>query len=420
MDIIRTRNILLLPHRLVVMRWWLLGGLAVAVLLAPTFLNIALPVPLLSAAWVLLAGFNILTGWRSAGRHFSAGELAGQLCVDLVGLGALLYLSGGAANPLVSLLLLPLAVAALTLPGRLAAAIALLAIAIYSFLMLFYLPLPIADPARAARLHLGGMWLTFVVSAVLMTWFVTRMMDSLRERDARLAEARAEAMRDSQVVALGQFAAGAAHELGTPLATINVLAGELLHEPQLPEAAREDIELLRKQVIVCKEIIGGLTARAGIVRAGTSQRVSATAWLEGLLARWRVLWPNADCMLNLDGLGEPPCIIPVPAVEQAVINLLNNAARVAPQGLALWMTWSKEQLMISVQDKGPGFPAEILRDGGSAPLPESEDGQGIGLWLTRIAVERAGGHLVLQNHAGGGVATISLPLNTSNGQGEPT
>jgi two-component system sensor histidine kinase RegB len=164
------------------------------------------------------------------------------LCVDLVALAILLYLSGGAANPLISFLLVPVAVAALSMPGRLTAVVALLAIAIYSLAHVgVYLPLPVADAERGARLHLGGMWLTFVVSATMIAWFVARMTASIHERDSRLAAAREQALRDERVVALGALAAGAAHELGTPLATMAVVIGELEQEPCLDADARTDL-----------------------------------------------------------------------------------------------------------------------------------------------------------------------------------
>ncbi|MBS3936238.1 MAG: sensor histidine kinase, partial [Sulfuritalea sp.] len=221
-------------RRIVLLRWWLIGALALAVLAAPTFLAIALPLAPLLALLLLLAAYNLVTRWRAGADGFHAGDLAGQLAVDLVAMGAMLYLTGGATNPLISLLLLPVAVAALALPASWAAALAALAVAIYSLLMFHALPLPVEDAQRAMQLHLGGMWLTFAVSVALLVWFVTRMTASLRARDMALAAAREEALRDAQVVALGQLAAGAAHELGTPLATMNVLAGELSAAARLP------------------------------------------------------------------------------------------------------------------------------------------------------------------------------------------
>ncbi len=399
-------------RRLAVLRWWLLAGLALAVLAAPLFLDIDLPLPPLVAVLLLMAVFNVVAQHRREGEEFGATELAGQLAVDLAGMGVLLYLSGGATNPLVSLLLLPVAVAALSLPGAWVAGLAALAVGLYSFLMLYSLPLPIADVARATRLHLGGMWLTFVVSAALVAWFVTRMTASLRERDAQLAAAREEALRDAQVVALGQLAAGAAHELGTPLATMSVLAGELRRDPGLPREAREDLELLCRQVALCKEIVGGLTRKAGIARAGSADGVPLDAWLEGLLARWRTLWPQASCALDVAGAeGAPPLVVPPPALDQAVTNLLNNAARDAPRGMRLALAWDAGLLRIAVHDRGAGFPPEILRRCGAEPMPAHAQGAGIGLWLTRAAVERMGGRLRLENTPTGGRAAIELPLH---------
>lgn len=397
-------------RRPILLRWWLIGGLLLAVLAAPGLLSIPLPLSPMLAVLLLLAGFNLITARRITGDETPVAELAGQLAVDLVGMGVLLYLSGGATNPLVSLLLLPVAVAALSLPGRWAVVVAALAIGLYSFLMLYSLPLPIADAARATRLHLAGMWLTFVVSVIMAVWFIVRMTASIRARDAQLAAVREEALRDDQVVALGQLAAGAAHELGTPLATIGVLVGELARDTRLPDDVRTDMELLRKQVAACKDIIGGLTRKAGIVRAGEPQR--ATDWLKSLLGRWRTLWPQVTCTFAATGMGEAPRLLIESAIEQAITNLLNNAAKVTAGEIDLNLDWDAATLSVRIDDRGPGFPAEILRCCGAKPVPPQGDGAGIGLWLTRAAVERAGGRLRLENTANGGRAVIELPLRS--------
>ena len=394
-------------RRLALLRWWLIAALAAAALAGPTLLDIELPLPPLLALLVLLAAFNLITQVWGSEHEFREIDLAGQLAVDLAAMGVMLYLTGGATNPLISLLLLPVAVAAFMLPLRWALGLAGASIGIYSFLMFYSLPLPVTDVARATRLHLTGMWLTFVISALLLAWFVARMTQALRERDSELAAAREEALRDAQVVALGQLAAGAAHELGTPLATMNVLAGELAQDARLPEDARADLELLRQQIGICKEIVGSLTQKAGIERARQMQ--AAHVWLENLLSRWRTLWPNAVCTLEIVSPGAPPQLLPDAAIEQAVTNLLNNAARVAPQRIRVLLGWSGDALTIAVQDGGPGFPPGVLQRGGAEPLATGAGGKGIGLWLTRAAVERRGGRLVLENRDGG-LATIELPL----------
>lgn len=391
-------------RRLVVLRWWLIGGLGVAVLSAPTFLAVPLPLAPLLAILVLWSLFNWLAAWRG---EVTTGALARQLAIDIVALGVLLYLTGGATNPLVSLLLLPVAIAAFSLLARAAFAVAALAVGAYSLLMLDAVPLPVADAERAMRLHLSGMWLTFVVSVALLAWFVTRITATLRERDRQLAAAREEALRDAQVIALGQLAAGAAHELGTPLATMNVIAGELARDSRLPEDARADLALLCRQIGICKETVGGLVQKAGIERATAS--TAAHDWIESLLARWRASWPGAVCALKLAGTGTPPAVVADASIEQAVTNLLNNAARVSPEAVELVLDWDAARLRIEVRDRGGGFSPEVLAGAGAEPLAGAA-GSGIGLWLTRAAVERRGGRLVLANGTQGGVATIELPL----------
>ncbi len=397
-------------RRLIQLRWWLLAGAAAAVVAVPAWLDIPLPLAPLLAALALLAAFN-----ANAARRLASGEtptqraLAFQIGVDLVVLGVLLFLSGGGANPLVSLLLLPVAAAALILPPPWAAGIAAAAVALYSFLAEWFVPLQIGDPRRATSLHLAGMWLTFVVSVILIAWLIVRMTASIRRRDAALAAAREQALRDERVVALGALAAGAAHELGTPLATISVLAEELAADASLPAAARQDVALLREQVAACKAIVTRLADRAGAARLEGARAVAADRWIQEAVARWQSTRPRASCALTIAGAAPAPQIAVDETLEQALANLLNNAANASNDPVQLRLDWSREALTAEVADHGPGFPAPVLAQAGRAPLASTTGGAGIGLLLAFAAVGRLGGRLRLENR-GGAVARIELPL----------
>lgn len=399
-------------RRLIVLRWWLLAGELAAILLAPSLLDIPLP------HWPMLVvvGLQVLANTLLARRIrgtpvLGDGELFVQLVLDVAALSVLMFLSGGAANPLISLLLPPVAIAALALSARLVAIIAGLAVAAYSLLNIVYLPLPIADAERAARLHLAGMWFTFVVSVTLLAWSVVRMTASIRQRDAELADAREKASRDERVVALGALAAGAAHELSTPLATMAVVAGELEHDGELGDAARADVALLRKQIAACKDIISRLAALAGAERLDSAASTRADRWLAKVHQRWLDLRPYASSELQITGHAPAPLIITDATLEQGLLNLFNNAAN-TESTVSVAADWNEAWLTIEVRDQGHGFAPHILENAGRTPFPGHAGGSGIGLFLAHAAVTRLGGQLTLLND-GGGVARIRLPARAN-------
>ena len=395
-------------RRLIVLRWCLLAGEVAAIVGLPALLDIALP----RAPMLLVVGLQLLANGLLARRLRGAGSLGDsplfvQLVLDIVALSVLMFFSGGAANPLVSLLLPPVAIAALALPARPVAAIAGLAVAAYSLLNVVYLPLPIADAGRAARLHLAGMWFSFVVSVAMLGWFVVRMTASIRQRDAELAEVREKSLRDERVIALGALAAGAAHELSTPLATMAIVAGELDHDPALGADARADVAVLRRQIAACKEIISRLAGQAGAERLDAASSARADEWLSGIFQRWLALRPHHGSDLQLTGNAPAPRVIADTRLEQGLLNLFNNAADAAP-AVDVVADWDSEWLTIEVRDRGPGFAAEVLERAGRAPFPGHAGGTGIGLFLAQAAISRLGGQLTLFND-GGGVARIELP-----------
>lgn len=399
-------------RRLMAARWGVLATMSLLALGAASELEIPLPWWPLAAVISVAGIFNLLLQLRlRTASEAHVWELFSQLLFDIGILSALVFLTGGATNPLVSLLLPPVAIAAMTLPARAVAGITAIAIVVYSLLMVYYLPLPVPDARRAASLHLTGMWLTFAASAAMIAWFVVRMTRLIRERDAELADAREQALRDEQVMAMGTLAAGAAHELGTPLATMALLAGELAHDSSLPAPCREDIALLRQQIAVCKQIITGLSRRAGAARLENAGQRPVGEWLEQLRQHWHAARPQAESRLTLRGTGSPPQVLADPRLEQALLNLLNNAATASRDTVDLEIDWNTQRLTLSVRDHGPGFPPAVLAQAGKAGFPPHADGSGVGLLLTQSAVEQLGGRLLLDNPPGGGArARIELPL----------
>ncbi len=401
-------------QRLITARWAALALTAGMTLLAPGALDIPLPTVPLLAIIGITALFNGIVQWRlKRTPSATAGELFSQLLIDISTLSALVFFSGGATNPLVSLLLPPVAIAALLLPVRCVLAVGLAAVAAYSVLMVFYVPLPLSDASRATRLHLLGMWLTFAVSALMIAWFVVRMTRLIRLRDAGLAATREQALRDERIIAIGTLAAGAAHELGTPLATMSLLAGELARDPQLPDAAREDIALLRQQIVACKEIITGLSRRAGAERLENPGTQPVDRWLDALRQRWHAVRPLAQSRLEVGGAQPAPTVVADPRLEQAILNLLNNAATASAAPIDIRLGWTAGEIVIDIHDHGPGFPPEVLLQGGQVKFPAHEQGSGIGLLLTRSSVEQVGGRLLLLNPpAGGALARLQLKTRT--------
>lgn len=399
-------------RRLAAMRWLAVAGQVAAIAAARPLLDIELPLAPMLLVVALLAGFNLLTLARlKKPEPASDSELFAQLGVDIIALSVLLFFSGGAANPFVSLYLPPIAVAAAALPRRLAWAVAALCMAAYSLLALANIPLALPDAERAMRLHLGGMWLIFVVSTVLITWVVARMTAAIRNRDLELAAAREEALRNERVIALGSLAAGAAHELGTPLATMAVLAGEMARQPGTTADMQEDLALLREQIENCKGIITGLAERAGQTRAEGGRASAIDRWLEEVIAHWKRLRPHAGVDVSLHGTAPAPQVVGEATLEQALLNLFNNAADAASSNVEIEAEWDARMLRVEVRDRGAGIDETVLLNAGRAFITTRPQGTGIGLFLAHAAVERFGGRIVLANRDGGGAVTrIELPL----------
>jgi two-component system, sensor histidine kinase RegB len=368
----------------------------------------------MGAIIAVLIALNLRTGIRlRRGAVIGDVEFFAELLADVACLTALLYLSGGSTNPFVSLYLLPLTIAAAALPARYAWSMAGLTVLCYTLLLFFFQPLgqDHSMHSNAFNLHILGMWITFLVSAILIASFVTTMSASIRARDRELAAARERSLRDEQVLALGTFAAGAAHELGTPLSTIAVLSREMENDHGTVPGLAQDLRLLRAQVDNCKHIITGLTTSAGQARAERASRQDVRTLLEGVLGKWALLRPQVKLAMHWRGTGAPPDIIGGETISQTLINILNNAADASPQEVEIEASWSAADLTIEVRDRGAGITEEISAQAGRTPISTKAPGRGIGLFLANATVERLGGSVALFNRNGGGGCTrVTIPL----------
>jgi len=335
-------------------------------------------------------------------------EYALQLTCDLLLHSALLYYSGGSTNPFVSYYLVPLTIAAVTLPWLYSVILSGIALACYSVLLVRFYPLPTLPIARE-NLQNYGMWLSFALAAGVITFFAAKMAEELRRQEQMRAQRREEGLRDQQLLAVATEAAGAAHELGTPLATMSVLLKEMRQDHPDP-ALQEDLAVLQDQVKLCKETLQQLVRAAEANRRMAVMEQPVTAWLDEALNRWHLMRPEATYRFQRLGQGEVPELAPPPDLTQALLNLLNNAADACAEGLEVHLDWNAEDIFIVIRDHGPGVPLAIAEQIGKPFFTTKGKGFGLGLFLSKASVTRAGGSVKLYSHEQGGTLTeLRLP-----------
>lgn len=405
-------------RRLLSVRSLLFVALTTLTALVVLVAGFALPVGPITAIIVAVALITLLSWWRliAAKRPVQNVELVVQLGIDIAALTALLYFTGGWTNPLVSLYLVPIAAAVAMLPARLAWIVAVVAVLCYAFVAVFYEPLIHEGDSMTGTftMHVVGMWLTFVIAAGLITYFGTTMAAMLRARAQALATARETNLRNEQIIGVATLAAGTAHELSTPLGSIAVIASEI--RADIAPDLRSEIDLIITQIEVCKDILRRLRDAAAPISHNPTTVQHVDAFIDDVRERFQLLRPAVNMDMRLDADSMRPYIVADPTLQQAVLNLLNNAADVSPHSVDCSVHCTTNQLVLDIRDRGAGFDAN---GAGKAYEPTVGDvidngtaeGMGMGLLLANATIERLGGSVHITDREGGGAwVQVTLPL----------
>ncbi|MEX2500501.1 MAG: ATP-binding protein [Wenzhouxiangellaceae bacterium] len=404
-------------HRLVALRYFVMAGCLMLLAASLTGFDLVVATP---AAWASLllyaaANFGVSVLLR---RRDQVGEplFLANLALDLVFLFVFLHQTGGSSNPFTLLFLLPVIVAAATLRPASIWVVTALSIGAYT-LLLWRSPQPRVHSSGQPEfdLHILGMWLGLVFIAGLVAYFVTWMGRALRDRERALAEARERALRDERVIALGAIAAGAAHELGTPLSTIAVLLREMEKgHDELDPLMRKRMGLLRDQVDRCKSVLSGLSAHGHETRAEAGQRLKPAEFLQTLVARWRAYRPEVNIEMAWQGPEPDATLVVDLTLFQAIGSLLNNAADASPETIVVNGRHDGHWLAIEIEDRGEGMSEQVARSLGKRPVStkQHDNGMGIGMMLAHSVIDRLGGRVeLLSSDSAGTRVRVLLPID---------
>jgi two-component system sensor histidine kinase RegB len=411
---------------------------AAALLYARFGLDIALNYPLMTGILAVLAIVNAGLYLRlQAQANFDVRELFAHLLIDILGLALLLYFTGGANNPFVSYFLVPITIAAATLAWHYTSVLIALTLLCYTLLLFFYEPSPAflpttmtmaedssmpgmvheSTPGSAISLHIVGMWFNFVVSAGLITWFVLKMAAENRVQAARLSRYREDTLRDEQILALATQAAGTAHALGTPLGTMAVLLKELQLEYTGNGALQRDLQVLQQQVATCRTALLTLVDKADL-KNQQPQAIHLREFIQSLFEQWQLLRPEVVCEVTIQ-TGDDPSLWFDATLQQALINMLNNAADASTRGLECELCWDADNWSLKIRDFGAGIHPELAEHLGTRINSTKTNGLGVGLVLSQATVNRLGGKVSLYpfvrsergNRVQGTLTEIVLPLD---------
>ena len=401
---------------LVRLRWAAAGGQAISILIASRLLDMQIPTANLLGLVGLGAASNLLlVGWKRAGRPTGASQISTVMALDIVILTALLALSGGPANPFSTLYLVNIALATIILRPAWVWALVGLTTLCFAFLFLGNEEHQHHMSMSGDR-HLQGMWLALTLGAGFIAYFGNRIQRILQNRSQQLAAARDAATRADRLAALTTLAAGAAHELATPLSTIAIAAKELergLAARAEKDGPREDAQLIREEVERCRGILARLSARSEDPISGRLDSCSVRELLESALLE---MPESTRIQMEMsDSVAASQVSLPREAIGQALRSVARNSLQASSRNTVVQIICLRDDddLNIQVTDQGCGMSEEVQRRATEPFFTTRPDGEGmgLGLFLARSVVERLDGSLKIQSKTGRGTTTtLRLPL----------
>ena len=391
---------------LILIRWVAVAGQAGTVLVVQFGFGYQLPIAAAVAVVAISVAVNLVASMRQrAGASLPEPHAFGFLAFDTLQLALLLFLTGGLQNPFALLLLAPVTVAASVLSRASCLKLALLAAVAASVLSAWHMPLPWKGPPPPMPAELVlGIWFATITAIAFLAVYVGQVAIERRRMTDAVSAAQDALAREQRVADLGTLAAAAAHELGTPLATISVIASELAREVPEDSPLIEDARLLKSQSERCKAILAELSRRPD-ARSASYLRMPLTALIESTAD------PHRRESVDLAIIGRARDATPEPALERrpelvnGLGNILSNALQFARRRVVASIVWDAERVGVTISDDGPGFPAALLGRLGEPYLSTrrgSDGHMGLGIFIARTLLERTGADVTFLNRPEGG------------------
>jgi two-component system sensor histidine kinase RegB len=402
--------------QLIELRWIAVIGQVTTIAGAILVFDVHLPLVQMLEVLACLIAFNVASHLRwHEHRPVTNNELFLALLVDVASLTMQLYLSGGTTNPFAFLYLLQVILSAVLLEAWSTWTIVAITLACLAGLSIFARPLPLPfDHARGiSSLYVQGMLICFVLNAALLVVFISRITTTLRGKAAQLADLRQRAAEEEHIVRMGLLASGAAHELGTPLATLSVILGDWkrMREFKANPDLIEEITEMQAQLKRCKSIVSGILLSAGEARGESAVRTTIRTFLDGLVEEWRGSRQVGE-VSYVNRIRQDMPVAFDSALKQMIDNVLDNALEASPGWVGLEASVKDDTLLLSVLDRGPGFaPAMLAQFGKPYQSSKGRPGGGLGLFLVVNVARTLGGSVSASNRPGGGAEVrLTLPL----------
>jgi two-component system sensor histidine kinase RegB len=394
---------------LIAIRWVAVIGQASSLVVVHYGLGYPLPIGPASAVVAASALVNIVSGWmRRTSRRLGEREAALYLGYDILQLGSLLFLTGGLENPFAILMVAPVTVAATVLSRHSVIGLSALAVCAITVLAVEHRPLPwlIASPVLPA-VYVFGIWTALVLSTLFTAAYAWSVAGEARRMRDAFAATQLALAREQRVSAVGALAAAAAHELGSPLGTIAIIAKELVREVPPDSPYAEDAALLLSQSERCRTILAKLAHQPEAENASPYTRLPISALVEAAGAPHRAGGVRV-IYATTTNTGEEPQVVRSPEILHGLGNLIQNAIQFARHEVSVTIAWDRAGVAVEIVDDGPGFSPSLLPRLGQPYLSgrEGRDGEaahmGLGIFIAQTLLERTGARLDFANLADGG------------------